>query len=231
MFSSIDVNSSQPPSFDFFGSFFGWFFILMLAFVILYGVLSLTSLFFIKSYINNNGQVNFSEIRSNVFKKIWSFLGLAIIIGMASGIGMYLCLVPGIYLGVVFSLAAPIMIFENKSVGDTLSHSFKLIKDNWWNTFGCLIVVWLLIAILGQAFSIPAIIYYFIKLGTTIGQGGVENLGDIFDTTYIVLNVLSYLFQFMLYSIPLIAVVFIYYDLNEQKNLTGTIEKIDSLGQ
>jgi hypothetical protein len=50
------------------------------------------------------------------------------------------------------------------------------------------------------------------------------------DPIYLILNILSYVFQFILYSIPLISTVFVYYDLNEQKNQTGTFEKIDSIG-
>ncbi len=124
------------------------------------------------------------------------------------------------------------MVFENKSIGETFSHAFTLIKGEWWNTFGVLIVVWLLLMILGQAFSIPAMIYQFIKLGTVMGGEDPTAVFEIFkDPIYLILNIFSYVFQFVLYSIPLISTVFIYFDLNEQKNFTGTNEKIDSLGR
>ncbi len=37
--------------------------------------------------------------------------------------------------------------------------------------------------------------------------------------------------QHLLSVITVIALAFIYFDLNEEKNLTGTFEKIDSIGQ
>ena len=144
---------------------------------------------------------------------------------------MVFCYIPGIYLGTVLSLATSIMVFEEKSVGDTFSHAFTLIKGEWWNTFGVLIVVWLLLVVLGQAFSIPAFIYQMVKMGTMVGSDDPTAVFSIFkDPIYLVLNILSYVFQFILYSIPLISTVFVYFDLNEQKNLTGTFEIIENIG-
>lgn len=221
----------QNNSGSFLGTLFSWIFGLIFVYILLYTLLSMASLYFIKSYIANNGKANFSEIKSNILKNIWKFIGLGFLITLVTIVGMVFCYIPGIYLGTVLSLATSIMVFEDKSVGDTFSHAFTLIKGEWWNTFGVLIVVWMLLVILGQAFSIPALIYQMIKMGTMVGSEDPTAVFSIFkDPIYLALNILSYVFQFILYSIPLISTVFIYYDLNEQKNQTGTFEKIDSLG-
>ncbi len=214
-----------------FSQVFSWIFIMIFVYVLLYTLLSMTSLYFIKSYIDNNGKPVFSEVKANVFSNIWRFIGLGILVTIVTVFGFMLCYIPGIYLGIVLSLATSIMVFENKNVGDTFSHSFTLIKGQWWNTFGVLIVVWLLLMVLGQAFSVPALIYQLIKMGTIVQDNDPTAIFSIFkDPIYLVLNLGSYVFQFILYSIPLISTVFIYFDLNEQKNLTGTIEKIENLG-
>ncbi len=234
IFSDIQGNTNSDPSaiFGLLGSMFGWLGLLALVGVTIYVMVSVTSLYFIKSYINNNGKVDFAEIRTNTFKNIWKFLGLGILIVIMVLFGIMLCYLPGIYLAIVFSLATSIMIFEGKSVGDTISHSFTLIKGQWWTTFGVFLVVGLLVTILGSIFSIPALIYQLIKMGTMLGENDPAEVFNLFkDPVYIALNVLSYVGKYILSSITLIASVFIYYDLNEQKNLTGTIEKIDSLGQ
>ncbi|UMB61579.1 hypothetical protein MHL31_05075 [Lutibacter sp. A80] len=229
LFSELDTIEANPIGF--LSQMFSWVFVLIFVYVLMYTLLSMSSLYFIKSYIEHNGDPIFSEVKENVLKNIWKFLGLGILITIVTLLGMVFCYLPGFYLGTVLSLATSIMVFEDKNIGDTFSHSFTLIKGEWWNTFGVLVVVWLLLAVLGQAFSIPAMIYQFIKMGTVMGGDDPTEIFSIFkDPIYLALNIGSYIFQFILYSIPLISTVFIYFDLNEQKNLTGTFEKIESLG-
>jgi len=228
-----EIGDSDPDAaLGVMGSMFGWIGLLILVAIVIYVMISATSLYFIKSYINNNGIPDFIEIRTNTFKNIWKFVGLGILIFMIVIIGIVLCYAPGIYLGVVLSLATAIMVFEDKSIGDTISHSFTLIKDQWWSTFGVLLVVGLLVSILGSVFSIPTFMYQMIKMGTMVGEDDPTGVFNLFkDPIYVTLNVISYIGKYILSSVTLIATVFIYFDLNEQKNLTGTIEKIDSLGQ
>ncbi|MCK0132297.1 hypothetical protein MWU59_12365 [Flavobacteriaceae bacterium F08102] len=197
-----------------------------------YVLISLTSIFYIKSYINNNGVTNYTEIRKNTFTYIWKFLGLGMLIALISFVGFALCVLPGIYFIVVFSLATSIMVFEKKSISDSLNHCFYLIKGQWWNTFGSLFVVGVLVSILGWTFSIPSFIYTMIHemLGST-AQNPIEVYGILKDPVYLGLNILSNVGSFVLSSVSFIASVFIYFDLNEQKNLTGTMERIDNLGQ
>jgi len=229
LFANTSNIQNNPGSF--LGTLFSWVFVLIFVYILLYTLLSMASLYFIKSYINNHGNANFLEIKTNILQNVWKFIGLGFLITLVTIVGMVFCYIPGIYLGTVLSLATSIMVFEEKSVGDTFSHAFTLIKGEWWNTFGVLIVVWLLLVVLGQAFSIPAFIYQMVKMGTMVGSDDPTAVFSIFkDPIYLVLNILSYVFQFILYSIPLISTVFVYFDLNEQKNLTGTFEIIENIG-
>ena len=229
VFSELDAIDKDPLSFM--TKIFSGVGILVLIYVVLYGLMSMSSLFFIKSYIQNNGRADFNEVKQNVLTHVWKFLGLAILITICVIMGAFLCYLPGIYLGITLSLAFSIMVFEGKNIGDSFSHSFTLISGQWWNTFGVMIVVGLLVGVLGQVFSVPAFIYQMIKMGTMVGDEDPTAVFSLFkDPIYLILNIGSYIFQFILYSITLISSVFIYYDLNEQKNLTGTFERIDSLG-
>ena len=224
----ISNNPSDP--FNFLSGFLPWLLIIMVVFILLYTLMSMTSLFFIKSYMDNKGKANFEEVRNNVLTNFWKFLGLGFLITLVVILGTLFCYLPGIYLWVTLSLATSIMVFEGKGVSDTFSHAFTLIKGQWWNTFGVVLVVGLLISVLGQVFSIPTIIYQFIKMATFSEEDPTQIIGLFKDPIYLLLNLVSYAFQFILYSIPMISGVFIYYDLNEQKNLTGTMEKIENLG-
>lgn len=206
--------------------------VLMLAGTALYVLMNMASLYYIKSYIDHGGEIRFDEIKQQVSRNFWSFLGLGILVVIILIFSALLCFFPVIYTWVVLSVAFPIMVFEHRGVSDTLSHCFQLIKDHWFNTFGVLFVVVLLVYILSMIFSVPGLIYYFVKLGTSLGQEDPTAVVGIFsDPIYFILNLFSYVGQFVLSSVTLIASVFIYFDLNEQKNLTGTLERIDNLGQ
>ena len=140
LFTNQAAISSNP--FNFLGTLFSWIFVIIFVYVLLYTLLSMASLYFIKSYIDNNGKADFNEVKTNLISGIWRFIGLGMLISLVTILGMVFCYLPGFYLGTVLSLATSIMVFENKSVGDTFSHCFVLIKGQWWNTFGVLIVVW-----------------------------------------------------------------------------------------
>lgn len=228
IFNKSDLNSNPGSVFS---KMISWIFALMFVYVMLYSLLSVTSLYFIKSYIDTKGKPDYYEIKAQVYKNVWKFLGLGILVAAVTVLGFIMCYLPGIYFGVALSLATSILVFEERSISYSFSHSFTLIKGQWWNTFGVLIVIWLLIWLLGQVFSIPTIIYQLVKIGTVFGNNDPTKVFEVFkDPIYLALTVGSYVFQFMLYSIPLISIVFIYFDLNEQKNATGTFEKIDNLG-
>lgn len=212
-------------------TFGGFFIIAMLSGIICYVLMQMSALYYIKSYIENDGNINNETILQNVKDNFWRFLGFGILMFLMVFVGMLFCGLPGIWIAVVLSLGTSILVFENKSVGDTISHCFTLIKNHWFETFGCVFVIAILVGIIGQAFAMPAMIYQMIKMGTIINDSDPTAALNIFsDPIYLSLSALSYVGQFLLSSITLIAGVFIYYDLNEQKNATGSIEKIDNLG-
>tara|TARA_R110001583_G_scaffold4351_4_gene25249 strand:- start:11667 stop:12575 length:909 start_codon:yes stop_codon:yes gene_type:complete len=230
----LSAGGEPDPSlmFDTLSGVFGWGVIMMVVWGLVYVLLAGVSLYYIKSYINNNGIVNFDEIKQNTYNNLGKFIGLGILSILMILLGYILCFLPAIYISIVLFIAMPIMVFENKSVGDTISHCFKLISKEWWNTFGVFIVISLLVGVLGMVFTVPTLIYQFISMGIDMGGNDPTAIIGLFeDPIYLALTFLSYFGKFLFYSITLIASAFIYFDLNEQKNFTGTFEKIENLGE
>ena len=230
----IGMDQSAPDPSAIFGTMFGmfgWIFLMFVVFGIVYTLLAEVSLFYIKSYIENNGVANFQEVKDNTYANIWKFIGLGLLSILMMMLGYIMCFLPAIYISIVLFLAMPIMVFESKSVGDTISHCFTLIKNEWWNTFGVIIVIGILVAMLGFVFSIPSLIYQLISMGVSFSnEDPTAILGILSDPIYLMLNLFAYFGKFLFYSITLVSSAFIYFDLNEQKNFTGTFEKIESLG-
>ena len=205
--------------------------LLVLSSVAAYVLAQGTVLHYIRSYIEHKGEVQYEEIRSGVYGSFWSFIGLGFLVALSVGVGILFCIVPGIYLAVPLSLSVAILVFLKKDVMDSYQYSFTLIKENWWITFATLLVVYIIVAVASYAFSLPAVIYMWIKMGVFSGEFDAENFNNFNDPVYLFLNVLSTLVQFLMNIIFLVTTAFIFFNLNEKKNFTGTFERIESLGK
>jgi len=206
-------------------------FIMMIAYLIAFVFINLAGMHYIKSYIDNQGIINQEEIAKNTKEKFWSFTGFGVLAGLILFVSFIICVLPMFYTWTVLSLGASILVFENESATSTIGKSFSFIKDHFWETFGVIIVVGILVALLGYIFQIPGAIYQFLQMGIGIGNEDPTQILSLFkDPIYLFLNLIAIIGQFAFYSITLVTNVFIYFDINEQKNSTGTIEKIDSLG-
>ncbi|WGH76316.1 hypothetical protein P8625_03895 [Tenacibaculum tangerinum] len=207
-------------------------FLMIIAYTVAYVFINLAGMYYIKSYIDNKGHVNKEEIKENTKAKFWSFTGFGFLAALIIFASAMLCFFPVFYTATALSLGASILVFENETATEAIGKSFDFIKGVFWETFGVIFVVGLLVGVLGYVFQIPAIIYQFAKMGISIGSDDPSEIMNIYgDPIYLLLNLVAIVGNFLFYSITLITNVFLYFDINEQKNLTGTIEKIDSLGQ
>src|ERR1700733_4832534 len=109
-----------------------------------------------------------------------------------------LCIVPAVYLSPIFSLIFPIIVFENGSFGYAFNRSFKIIKNNWWATFGAIIVMGLIIWVASFIVLLPVIILSIINLLMHFGRGTPFSM---------VITVITSVFEAlsrMLYIVPII---------------------------
>ena len=207
--------------------------LIMLSSVLLfYGLVFGTVLHYIKVYTENQGIIDQKKIIDGVKKDLGSIIGLTIISSIIIGFGLLLCIIPGIYLYVPLSLIFPILVFRKSTIFETIRESFELIKNEWLITFATLFVVGLISYFISMVFSIPAIIYTFIKAFTVASEGTLADPSSMFDWVFIVLNTIASVIQYIIiYLLTSISSAFIYFNLNERKHHSGAIEQIDSLGK
>ena len=215
-----------------YGSFFMLSTIILCFYLVANVMITASSMYYLKSYIENQGKVDYDYVKQMTFNKFWSFVGLSLVTGTIVFIGLIFCFLPGVYLGVILSLSSCLLVFYEKGVLDALSDSFAFVKGHWWETFGILLVIILLIVVLNYATQIPVTIYQFIKIGTTVidGTTSKEIVNQFKDPVYLLLLSFSYFFKFLLYTLELLVTVFIFFDINEQKNNAGALEKIATIG-
>lgn len=199
---------------------------------IAYSALSITTINSImKSYANNGGEIKDEDVRQFIGHYFGNTLLSLIVVGILIFIGFLLCVIPGIYLIVPLSVIFPILVFQEKSFSDAFTESFKLIKQNWWITFATLLVITILIWLISSLFQLPLVIMSALETFTSIEETGTPTTSNLASNwLYMTFYVLASLAQYILGIVTLISMVFIYFNLNEYHNKTGTLEDIDRIG-
>jgi hypothetical protein len=203
--------------------------IFIVSYIITYALITIAALGYIKSYIENKGEVNYQEIQNVTKQKFWPYVGLFFMVGIMVFFGALFCFLPGIYLGVVLSVSFCLVIFQNKSVFDAIGDSFSFIRNHWWKTFGILIVVQIIILMIGFIVDLPATLYQTADITAIFSeQENVDLLSSFSDPIYLIFLAISYFARFILYIVSIIISVFIYFDIKEQKNPSSDL--IDEIG-
>jgi len=141
-----------------------------------------------------------------------------------------LAIFPLLYVYVKLSVIFPALIDKNLSIKEAIKESSSLIKNEWWMTFITVIIIGLLIGVIGFVFQVPVVIYTLIKTISSVQSGSMGDPAALFDNVYLVLQVLASAINYILYAILAIATNFIYFNLNERKNQTGSLDQINNIG-
>jgi hypothetical protein len=134
-----------------------------------------------------------------------SILWITFLAGFLSILGAIACILPGIYLWVLFSVAIPAMMTEGVRGRKALGRSRRLVRNFWWRAFGVAVLGYLLTSILSGAIS--AII-----LGISSFNASADSLSGI------VSNVIAQTVSKVL-TTPFVAafVTVLYFDLRVRK--------------
>jgi hypothetical protein len=139
-------------------------------------------------------------------------------------IGFMLCVVPGIYLYPILVLVFPIIIVENTSYSYAFNQSFRLIKENWWTTFGALFITGLIVSICASVVTVP---FQVVNVWSVfLHQIKTPHL-SVFS---IVIGTILMELAKALYILPAVTLCICYFSLTEAKDATGLLGRIHELG-
>jgi MFS family permease len=163
---------------------------------------------------------------AEVWEEMQAHIGRALVVSVLSSIvtvvATFFFVLPGIYVGIVFSLAIAVVVFESTDFSQTWNRCFTLIRDKWWSTFGLLIVMGIISGLVGLVFTLPAGVISFLI--------GSKLLPDVGGFWVVVGNVLATVGGTLLRSIIYIALGFQYTNLVERQEGRGLLSAIDSIG-
>jgi len=180
---------------------------------------------------NGNNQVGIGELLQQVMPKLPGLMVVMLLILVMSSLGFMLFFIPGLYLIIVLSLAIPTYLFEGAGIGQAISKPFKLIKSKWWSTFGLLFISSLIAGLASYIFAIPMYATMFAGIFETVDNANTSP-DDIFESytswQMVASTAVFSIGAYILYSIPIIALAFQYFNLKERTEATGIKSEIDT---
>ena len=164
---------------------------------------------------------------------------MALIVGFSAAVSPFLIFIFGtlfivltVYMAVTLALGSSIIVFEDNNPLDAVGRCFKLIRGKWWSTFGLIVVVGILGAIINQLFGLPRAILFGIKAFTSFESGDATNFLQM-TTGEQGLNILFSVFEtfgsVITNSLIFIALAFQYFNLVERRESRGLLSQIEQI--
>lgn len=199
--------------------FFVSYFLIMVA---MYLVMLYTACYMYVYSKSIDGRVNSSEVWSKVFDSLLPIFVSSIIYGILVSIGTLLCFIPGIIVAVYLYFYMFVYIVEGRGIIDSLSRSYELVQNNWWVTFGYMIVFWLISYIVSIVFSLPSLIAMI---------GGFLHIDFLTsDIFYYISNFISYAGSMLVYPVMYIAMGVMYFSHRNKLEGIDMETEIDNIG-
>lgn len=137
-----------------------------------------------------------------------------------------LFIIPGVYLAIPMVFIPYIIIAEDLSFFDAMSRAIKMVRDNWWGTFGIIIVATIIGSLFSYVFQLPFMIF-------AGASPFIINSGDFTALSFwgILSAVIYMIGNFIVQAIPLTIYAVHYHHLVEIKEGTGMMGRIANLGK
>lgn len=227
-FNDLSVDPTIVDTDNPFGEVFGellnpYFIIGSILSVVLYGLIAAVVYQYIKVYNESeDGTVDLELVKANILPNAMKLAGASVVTYIMVICGSMLCLIPGIYLAVALTPMFVVMVDEGKGLGDAVKRSMDLVKDNWWRTFGFMILLYILFSMISSIIQLP--LTFATMMGPTMG---LENLDLIVGISAAISSILGYITALFM----LIAAGVWYYGLVEQQEGTSLIRAMDQIGK
>jgi hypothetical protein len=160
-----------------------------------------------------------------------AIVGLAAISPVLFFLGMLGLYGAVIYFGVGASMTLFIMTYEKKGFFESLARSFKLIRGEWWSSFGFYIIIYFVVSSIAMIFILPIYVYMIVIIMHSVSDGNqADPFSPTLQWTILVFFGVYYMVSVFLQLLPNIAVAIQYFNLVELKESKGLISEIESIG-
>lgn len=222
---NLNDSNQLINTFSMFSKMIPGYFLISVSFMLFY----IVCISYIKQYVNGVELIDQKSVLKDVKKHILKVIFGGFLTLIMIYIGTVLCLIPGIYLAIVFSQLFVIAIVEDLGFGKAFSKSFKIIKGKWWESFLLYLVSSLIISGISFIMVLPMYITLFAGMFKNMDSNNPEamlqNMGSM--AWFVPLYMLVYLVITMIMAIIQSAN---YYNLVEAQEGLGEKSDIENIG-
>jgi hypothetical protein len=186
---------------------------------------------YIKSYLNNDGEVKLEEVKNFTENKWIGYIVISFLAAILIMIGFLLLIFPGIWLLAPIALVFPVYFIEDRGIIDSFQRAFSLVSGKWWYTFGVLFLTFLIIMILNTVISVPITTYTMIKIISAAKEHAGPAMNSNGDIIFSILTVFNALGKMLISLVQIPVMVFLYFSLKEYHTAEGALEKIQEIGK
>lgn len=136
-------------------------------------------------------------------------------------VGAFFFIIPGIYLTMIWLFTAYFIMLRERPITMAMGDSNDLVKGHWWNLFGYVIVLALIVSALSGIFSIPSMVLSIQAMLTQQTPG-------IFTMSLTLL--LGTVGQHFLQIIMTVGIGMRFFSFLEEREHTSLLSKIDQIG-
>jgi hypothetical protein len=147
---TLPTNPTSQQVFNWFPAFFGALIplvaLILIVTVVFFPVAQGSAIKLASEQIEKGRADLGASIRSAASRLLWIW-ALSILVGVVVVLGFIALIVPGIILVIMFSLAFPVLLIENKGVLESMGRSRELVGHRWLKTFALFLVFGIIFAI------------------------------------------------------------------------------------
>lgn len=166
-------------------------------------------------------KISFLELLKMMGRHSGRFCVLCIVYLLCMVMGFFLFIVPGIYISVIFVFSSYFLVVRGEKLSSAFTASADLCRGQWWNTFGYILMCFLIVSMLSYVFSLPylGIMFESYLTGDKVG---------LFELTLV--NSIALIGRYLMNIILIVGIGVRFFSRLERKEHRTLLDKIGQIG-
>lgn len=106
----------------------------------------------VKDVQDGRSESSVGDLMRSVLPVLGPLIGASIVAALGIAGGLFLLVVPGLYLLTIWAVVAPVIVVERRPVFDALGRSRQLVRGSGWPVFWTVVVAFLIVALVSLVF-------------------------------------------------------------------------------